>query len=119
MYEQRNEGHKVALPKIGFNEGSLLRRTLLHVGTFLVGSVAFIGIVSFVLVSIAQHVVSPRAEGADDEAEVGAAPGASGAPALAGAPTLPGAPKAAKPKAPRGRRPLPTPAVPAQPSKDE
>jgi hypothetical protein len=57
----------VALPRIGFNEGSLLRRTLLHVGTFVVGSMAFIGIMSFVLVSIAKGLVSPRTETAEDE----------------------------------------------------
>ena len=58
----------MALPKIGFNEGSLLRRTLLHVGTFLVGSMAFIGLVSFVLVTIAKGIVTPHAA-SDDEAE--------------------------------------------------
>lgn len=60
----------MALPKIGWNEGSLLRRTLLHVGTFLVGSAAFIGLVSFVLVTIAKGLVAPRASSADDEPEV-------------------------------------------------
>jgi hypothetical protein len=57
----------VALPRIGFNEGSLLRRTLLHVGTFVLGSVAFISFVSFMLVSIAKGLVSPRAAVADEE----------------------------------------------------
>lgn len=51
----------MALPKIGFNEGSLLRRTLLHVGTFVLGSTAFIALTSFVLVSIAKGLVSPHA----------------------------------------------------------
>jgi hypothetical protein len=59
----------VALPKIGWNEGSLLRRTLLHVGTFLVGSAAFIGIVSFVLVTIAKGLVAPKEATTDDEPE--------------------------------------------------
>ncbi len=59
----------MALPKIGFNEGSLLRRTLLHVGTFVLGSSAFIGVVSFALVSVAKGIVSPRGE-------VGGAPAA-------------------------------------------
>ncbi len=53
----------MALPKIGFNEGSLLRRTLLHVGTFVLGSSAFIGVVSFALVSVAKGIVSPHGEG--------------------------------------------------------
>ena len=57
----------MALPRIGFNEGSLLRRTLLHVGTFVAGSVAFIGLVSFMLVSIAKGLVAPRGEVSDEE----------------------------------------------------
>jgi hypothetical protein len=44
----------VALPKLGLNEGSLLRRTLLHVATFVLGSVAFVSLVSLLLVSIAR-----------------------------------------------------------------
>jgi hypothetical protein len=72
----------VALPRIGFNEGSLLRRTLLHVGTFVVGSMAFIGIMSFVLVSIAKGLVSPRGESAEDEpATVASAGGVKAVPA--------------------------------------
>lgn len=63
----------MTLPKIGFNEGSLLRRTALHVGTFLLGSVAFVGIVSLLLVSIAKGLVAPRSEGTADEPEVGVA----------------------------------------------
>lgn len=65
----------MALPRIGLNEGSLLRRTLLHVGTFVLGSVAFIGIVSFVLVSIAKGLVAPRAEVAEDDARAVASAG--------------------------------------------
>lgn len=57
----------MALPKIGFNEGSLLRRTLLHVGTFVLGSAAFIGLTSFVLVSIAKGVIAPAAPSPSDE----------------------------------------------------
>jgi hypothetical protein len=100
----------VALPKIGFNEGSLLRRTLLFVGTFLVGSVAFIGLVSFALVSIARGLVAPpHAEGStsgalDSEVETAA----SGAPRVAKPPLV---------KVPsRGRR---TPAGAAQPAQDD
>jgi hypothetical protein len=54
----------VALPKLGLNEGSLLRRTLLHVATFLVGSIAFVTVVSFVLVSVARGL-GPHAPGSD------------------------------------------------------
>ena len=70
----------MALPRIGFNEGSLLRRTLLHVASFVLGSVAFIGVVSFVLVSIARGIVSPRE--ADDDA-AGAVASAGPKPAVA------------------------------------
>jgi hypothetical protein len=81
----------VASFKIGFNEGSLLRRTLLHVGTFVVGAVAFISLMSFVLVSIARGLVAPRAEAAtDDEPEVAAS-------------ATPGSPLRPAVKAPIGR----------------
>jgi hypothetical protein len=58
----------VAFPRIGFNEGSLLRRTLLHVATMVLGSVAFIGVVSFVLVSVARGLTAPPGERAETEA---------------------------------------------------
>ncbi len=63
-------GMAVALPKIGFNEGSLLRRTLLHVGTFVLGSVAFIGIMSLILVSVAKGLVNAPASTAQADDEV-------------------------------------------------
>src|SRR5437870_3347443 len=61
----------MAIPRIGLNEGSLLRRTLLHVGTFVLGSMAFVGFVSFVLVSIANRLASPShtGTGTDDATE--------------------------------------------------
>jgi hypothetical protein len=102
----------VALPKIGFNEGSLLRRTLLHVGTFLVGSAAFIGIVSFVLVTIAKGIVGPREAAAEEEPET-AAPVTT---------TAAAAPKAARPHAPktnRGKRGAAPAVATATPAKDE
>jgi hypothetical protein len=103
----------VAAFRIGFNEGSLLRRTLLHVGTFVLGSVAFIGLLSFVLVSIAKGIVSPHADGAAaDEPE----PSTSGGTAVA-----PRAPRAggALPKPLHNRRGMtPTP-TPAPAGKDE
>jgi hypothetical protein len=98
----------VALPKIGFNEGSLLRRTLLHVGTFLVGSVAFIGLVSFVLVTIAKSVVAPKAD-ADDTAAAETA--SSGSPKVAKPPTV---------KLPqRGKRPAPATNATPPPAAEE
>jgi hypothetical protein len=80
----------VALPKVGFNDGSLLRRTLVHVGTFVLGSVAFIGLVSFVLVSIAKGIVSPRSEGAEDEVPAATIASAGGARPLAAPLNRPG-----------------------------
>ena len=96
----------MALPRIGFNEGSLLRRTLLHVASFVLGSVAFIGLVSFVLVSIARGIASPR-DGAVEDDSAGAVASAGAKPAAA-LPTRP------------GRASLKRPAVPtAPPSKDD
>jgi hypothetical protein len=79
----------VALPKLGLNEGSLLRRTLLHVATFLVGSIAFVSLVSFVLVSVARGL-GPHAPGSD--ASTADEDGSSSSkPVLAGAkPGIPG-----------------------------
>jgi hypothetical protein len=89
----------VALPRIGLNEGSLLRRTLLHVGTFVLGSMAFIGLVSFVLVSVAKGLVAPRAEAAEDDAHAvaSATPGAK--PAVPAPLGRPGRPAARRPSA--------------------
>jgi hypothetical protein len=70
----------MALPKLGLNEGSLLRRTLLHVATFVVGSVAFVSLVSLLLVSVARGLV-PHADTAATDGEDGdpsAKPGAAG-----------------------------------------
>lgn len=69
-----------------FSEGSLLKRTLLHVGTLVLGTIAFISIASVVLVSVAKGMLpgpssasgpstAEVAAGADDEPQ-GAAPGA-------------------------------------------
>jgi hypothetical protein len=102
----------VALPKIGFNEGSLLRRTLLHVGTFVLGSVAFIGIVSFLLVSIAKGIVSPRAGAAEEEGDTAPVAAAGGT----------ATPKTSKPatRPARLKRPVTVPgASTAQPSNDD
>jgi hypothetical protein len=58
--------------RVGFNEGSLLRRTLLHVGTFVAGTVAFVAIASFVLVSITKGLLPPVGGGGSKS------PGAAG-----------------------------------------
>jgi hypothetical protein len=74
--------------KIGFNEGSLLRRTLLHVGTFVVGSVAFIGLMSFMLVTLAKGLVSaPGAASADESGEAAPAADTTGSKPKAKAPS--------------------------------
>jgi hypothetical protein len=41
----------------GWTEGSLLKRTLLHVSAFVLGSLAFLGTASLVLTSIASSVL--------------------------------------------------------------
>ena len=98
----------MALPRIGFNEGSLLRRTLLHVASFVLGSMAFIGLVSFVLVSVAKGLVSPHGEGAEDDS--------AAAVASAGAKPAVAAPFGRPGRAPARRGPtVPTP----PPSKDD
>jgi hypothetical protein len=49
----------------------LLRRTLVHIGTFVLGSIAFVSLMSFVLVSIARGLL-PSAEAVQDaQAEQG------------------------------------------------
>lgn len=53
-----------------FNEGSLLRRTLLHVGTFVLGSMALLAIMSLVLVSIARGVFPGAEEKEKEKGEV-------------------------------------------------
>jgi len=77
----------VALPKLGLNEGSLLRRTLLHVVTFVVGSVAFVSLVSLILLSVVRGIV-PHGDGATADGEDGdtsSKPGLAGAkPGIAG-----------------------------------
>ncbi len=66
----------MALLQVGFNEGSLLRRTLVHVGTFVLGSIAFVGLMSFILVSVAQGLL-PRPDAAQDTAAEQAESGSS------------------------------------------
>ena len=47
------------------NEGSMIRRILLHVSTMVVGSLAFVTIVSFVLVTVAKAALPHRGTGSD------------------------------------------------------
>ncbi|EYF02926.1 hypothetical protein [Chondromyces apiculatus] len=44
------------------NEGSLLKRTLVHVGTFALGSMTFVALTSFLLVTITRAVLPSDAE---------------------------------------------------------
>ena len=80
----------MAIPKLGLNEGSLLRRTLLHVATFVVGSVAFVSLVSLLLVSVARGLV-PHAGDHDAATEGGEDGDPSAKPGLPGMkPGIPG-----------------------------
>jgi hypothetical protein len=51
----------------GLNEGSLLRRTLLHIGTFALGSLAVVTLLSFTLVSLAKSLLPSRGAKAEGE----------------------------------------------------
>lgn len=58
---------KIKLP--AFNEGTLLQRTLLYVGTFVVGSIGFVALASLLVVSIAKSVLPARGEASEDDAD--------------------------------------------------
>jgi len=68
---------KLKLP--AFNEGSLLKRTLLHVATFVLGSISFVLIGSLIVLWAAKAVLPAHgSSSADDSSEVAAAtPGKS------------------------------------------
>lgn len=54
----------------GMNEGSLLRRTLLHIGTFALGSLVFVAVLSFTLVTVAKSILpSPEGKSAAKDPE--------------------------------------------------
>jgi hypothetical protein len=72
--------------------GSLFTRTVLHVATFVLGSLAFVSLMSFALVSTAKGLLSARGGAATAASAQEEAP-AVGAPAAAGA----RGPAAAKP----------------------
>jgi hypothetical protein len=90
------------------NEGSLLRRTVLTVGTFVLGSVTFVALVSLLLVSIAKAVLPSRGEDADskDAKEDDAVAVEEG--------TTAGKPVSAKPARTRRPRNAPAPAPDAE-----
>ena len=70
----------------GFNEGSLLRRTLIHVITFVVGALAFVTLLSFVLVTVAKGLLpqrgaaSAKPDGKGEEVVIATDDGAAAAP---------------------------------------
>ena len=81
------------------NEGSLLRRTVLHIGTLVLGSLTFITLVSALLVSVARSILPPHTSGESD----GAAEASDGAELAATSRTAAG-------RAPRTKRPRGVPA---------
>lgn len=85
------------------NEGSLLRRTVLTALTFVLGSVAFVALVSLLLVSIAKAVLPSRGADAEPKEEDDVIAAEDGAAA--------GKPMAGKPA--RARRPRQAPAADA------
>jgi len=86
------------------SEGSLVRRTLVCVGTFALGSTAFIAVVSFLLVTIARAVLpSPdAADPAKEDAEAATEETAAGAQKP---------PTSKAPRAPKRTRAAPTEAA--------
>jgi hypothetical protein len=82
--------------KLSLNEGSLLRRTVLHVGAFVLGTAAFLALASFLLMSIVNGLLSPSSKGDKGDKSVAAAaddadeesPSASTAKAESGRPSL-------------------------------
>lgn len=52
---------------MGFNQGSLLRRTVVHVASFVLGAFAVISLLSFVCVSIAKGLLPTRSEAASGD----------------------------------------------------
>ncbi|MBK8251643.1 MAG: hypothetical protein IPK82_03125 [Polyangiaceae bacterium] len=97
--------------KLAMNEGSLLRRTVIHVLAFVIGTTAFLAISSLVLTTVLKSVLSPESStsAAADDAEGDSASAATSKPTTA---------KPAKP--PRKKRPVLTaPAAPTASPDDE
>lgn len=64
--------------RFSLNEGSLLRRTVLHVAAFVLGTAAFLALTSFLLVTIVRGALSPdKASSADDSGDDSPAAGTS------------------------------------------
>lgn len=66
--------------KLSLNEGSLLRRTALHVGAFVLGTAAFLALSSFLLMTLMKGLLpSEKSAAAADESseEAAASPGSS------------------------------------------
>jgi len=61
----------VARFKLSLNEGSLVRRTVLHVGAFVLGTAAFLALASFLLVTMLRGLLpsDKSASGDDDPAD--------------------------------------------------
>ena len=65
-----------------FNDGSLLKRTLVHVTTMVLGSLMFVAVLSFVLVTIAKGALPKRgSDAAESEPAAAAEPSEDDAPA--------------------------------------
>jgi hypothetical protein len=71
----------VARFKLSLNEGSLLRRTVLHVGAFVLGTAAFLALSSFLLVTLLKGLLpsekSATSTSEDSSEEAAASPGSS------------------------------------------
>lgn len=91
---------------LSLNEGSLLRRTVLHVAVFVLGTAAFLALTSFLLVTVLKGALSPEEKGSsgsgDDSSEEAATTASSTSP---------------RPRPPRKKR-SPAPVAPA-PAADE
>lgn len=92
------------MARFSLNEGSLLRRTVLHVGAFVLGTAAFLALASFLLVTIMKSVLPSEQDASSD----GSGETATSAKPAAGKP----------PRPPRKKR-LTAPAAPQPTAEDE
>ncbi len=84
------------------SEGSLLRRTLLCVGTFALGSTAFVALLSFLLVTVARAVLPSPASTEAAKEDVEAAEEPAGTTAKTPPVKLPRGTKRPRPAQPEG-----------------
>ncbi|MEZ4299081.1 MAG: hypothetical protein R3B70_29300 [Polyangiaceae bacterium] len=96
---------------LSLNEGSLLRRTALHVAAFVLGTAAFLAIASFVLITVMKSVLP------SEEAASGSSSGSDDSAESAPATTSKASTKPARP--PRKKRTAPVIAPPSAPADDE